>query len=178
MLIAVGIVAGLSRLQRFAFFVLAFAIWDLCYYLFLYLLLGWPDSLLTWDILFLIPVPWVGPVWAPCLLCLLMTWGALHIIVKTTENGQYKITTLHWTMMIGGAITCIFSFMWDYLCMRSQQKGSWNIFSQADLFIEIQSYVPGTFNYLLFFTGFIFMCASITLNIYQSNITNNKSRSK
>src|ERR1044072_1842951 len=70
MLIGVGILSGKTRLQRFAYFVLAFGIWDLFYYLFLYLFIGWPQSLATWDILFLIPVPWVGPVWAPCLLCL------------------------------------------------------------------------------------------------------------
>ena len=35
------------------------------YYLFLIPLTGWPKSLLDWDILFLLPVPWWGPVIAP-----------------------------------------------------------------------------------------------------------------
>jgi hypothetical protein len=42
-----------------------FGIWDLFYYVWLKVCLGWPSSLLTWDVLFLIPVPWVGPVLAP-----------------------------------------------------------------------------------------------------------------
>src|SRR4051812_22949922 len=36
MLVASGIIAGNSKLQRFAYFVLAFAIWDLFYYIFLF----------------------------------------------------------------------------------------------------------------------------------------------
>ncbi|MDQ3016493.1 MAG: hypothetical protein M3R25_07230 [Bacteroidota bacterium] len=62
MLICVGYFAGRNKVQRFAFFGLAFAIWDLFYYIFLYAFLGWPESIFTCDILFLIPVPWVGPV--------------------------------------------------------------------------------------------------------------------
>lgn len=46
-------------------FLLAFAVWDIFYYVFLKILVGWPASLSTWDVLFLIPVPWVAPVWAP-----------------------------------------------------------------------------------------------------------------
>lgn len=52
MLATVSIIAGKNFTQRLAFFLLSFAIWDLTYYLFLYLLIGWPQSALTWDILF------------------------------------------------------------------------------------------------------------------------------
>src|SRR6218665_2831025 len=83
MLVGIGYLAGTTRLQRFAFFCLSFAIWDIFYYVFLYLFLGWPTSLFTWDILFLIPLPWIGPVWAPCLLALLMIIGSLLIISTT-----------------------------------------------------------------------------------------------
>ncbi|MBK6833902.1 MAG: hypothetical protein IPG89_06345 [Bacteroidetes bacterium] len=66
MLVGAGIIAGKTRLTRFAYFIIAFAIWDIFYYVFLYVLLQWPESLFTWDILFLVPVPWTGPVIAPC----------------------------------------------------------------------------------------------------------------
>ena len=55
-LAGVGLAAGRTFIQRFSIFLVAFGIWDLCYYLFLKLLLGWPASVWTWDILFLIPV--------------------------------------------------------------------------------------------------------------------------
>jgi hypothetical protein len=68
MLLAVALLSGANRIERLAFFLLAFGLWDLVYYCFLKLLIGWPVGLRTWDLLFLLPVLWVGPVWAPCLL--------------------------------------------------------------------------------------------------------------
>lgn len=57
-----------NRLQsRVAAFFVLFGVWDIFYYFFLKLLLDWPESLGTHDILFFIPVPWVGPIWAPVL---------------------------------------------------------------------------------------------------------------
>ncbi|CAN5476760.1 hypothetical protein BH10BAC1_BH10BAC1_14060 [soil metagenome] len=67
MLIGAGVMAGKNATQRFVFFLYSFAIWDIFYYVFLKLLRNWPESLFTWDILFLIPVPCVGPVIAPCI---------------------------------------------------------------------------------------------------------------
>lgn len=66
MLLAPAALLSRNRLERFAWFCWAFAVWDLFYYVFLKVLLGWPESLLTWDVLFLLPTVWVGPVLAPC----------------------------------------------------------------------------------------------------------------
>jgi hypothetical protein len=115
MLVAIGIVAGKTRLQRFAYFVFAFAVWDIFYYIFLYVSLGWPQSLNTWDILFLIPVPWVGPVWAPCLLCALMITGAVYAIAQVESNRNFSVPPAYWWLLVSGAYVCIVSFMWDYL---------------------------------------------------------------
>ena len=57
MLLAIGLMAGRNRSERFAWFLYSFAVWDIFYYVFLKILIGWPSSLLTWDILFLIPMP-------------------------------------------------------------------------------------------------------------------------
>jgi hypothetical protein len=43
----------------------AFSLWDLGYYLFLRFLTGWPSRLTDVDVVFLIPAPWVLPVWVP-----------------------------------------------------------------------------------------------------------------
>ena len=61
MLLAVAYIAGGNGPQRFGYFLLSFGIWDVFYYVFLKVLIGWPESLLTWDVLFLIPLTWVGP---------------------------------------------------------------------------------------------------------------------
>ncbi|WP_148224934.1 hypothetical protein [Nitratifractor salsuginis] len=70
-LMAVTVMLAYDRFQsRFAAFAVLFGVWDIFYYLFLWLILGWPESPKTWDLLFLIPLPWVGPVWAPVLVSL------------------------------------------------------------------------------------------------------------
>ncbi len=65
MIAAVGWLAGRTRLERLAWAAVVFGAWDIIYYLGLRQLIGWPPDLATWDVLFLVPVPWVGPVWAP-----------------------------------------------------------------------------------------------------------------
>jgi hypothetical protein len=81
MLLAVGWLAGRNVRTRLAFSFLAFGVWDIAYYVFLVPLTGWPRSLLDWDILFLIPVPWWGPVIAPVAVSLLVIAGGLSIIL-------------------------------------------------------------------------------------------------
>ncbi|MDO8998974.1 MAG: hypothetical protein Q7W45_04340 [Bacteroidota bacterium] len=169
MLVGCGIIAGKNKLQRFAYFVLGFAIWDIFYYIFLYVCLGWPQSLSTWDILFLIPVPWVGPVWAPCLLSLLMIIGSVFIIYQVDKKPNYKIDYRLWWLLISGAIICIVSFMWDYLIFANKKVSIWSIASKENLFSEIDNYIPTQFNSPLFFLGFSFMLSSVVYSIYKSN---------
>src|SRR5674476_343996 len=80
MLLGIGVLAGKNKHERFAWFIYSFAIWDIFYYLFLFLIINWPVSLLDWDVLFLLPVMWVGPVWSPVLLSLLMIILAQSIL--------------------------------------------------------------------------------------------------
>lgn len=166
MLLACGILAGNTRLQRFSWFVFSFAIWDLFYYVFLYLFLGWPQTLDTWDILFLIPFPWVGPVWAPCLVCLLMIAGSLFVIFRSQRDTTWKLPLISWLPLISGAVVCIIAFMWDYLLFAAGHN--WSPVSEQELFREIQTYIPVTFNSPLFFTGFLLMAAPVAFHFYSS----------
>lgn len=65
MLVAIAFLVGNTWLERGIFFLWTFAFWDLFYYLSLYILIRWPPTLKTIDVLFLIPVPWIAPVWFP-----------------------------------------------------------------------------------------------------------------
>lgn len=67
MIAAVSWLAGRSWLERLAWAAVVFGTWDIVYYLGLWLINSWPPSLTAWDVLFLSPVPWVAPVWAPVL---------------------------------------------------------------------------------------------------------------
>jgi len=111
MLFAVGRLAGSTRWSRWAYSLLAFGIWDLCYYLFLIPLTGWPTSLLDWDILFLIPLPWWSPVLAPVCISLLLVVGGLLVVAFDRQESPL------WPgkpAMIAGGAGCAFvlySFM-------------------------------------------------------------------
>lgn len=65
MLVSLAWLVGNSLVQGLGVFLLTFGVWDICYYIFLKRLIRWPESLKTLDVLFLIPVPWIGPVWLP-----------------------------------------------------------------------------------------------------------------
>lgn len=65
MLATIGWVTGRTGPERLAWAAVAFGAWDIAYYGWLWVFIGWPPSLASWDVLFLVPVPWVAPVWAP-----------------------------------------------------------------------------------------------------------------
>lgn len=156
MLIGVGVMAGKNTLQRFAFFIFSFALWDIFYYVFLKVLLNWPESFFTWDILFLIPVPWVGPVLAPCITSLTMILLTLIIINYQEKEKLNHIAFFEWILFIFGSITSIVSFMWDYIIYLSQggkDKAIWTLSCNTDMFIEVRDYLPQHFNWWLFGIG-------------------------
>lgn len=74
MLLTVAWLAGRKLRTRWAAFIWAFGVWDLTYYLWLYVLIGWPPALTTTDVFFLIPTPWLGPVWLPMVCSLVLVW--------------------------------------------------------------------------------------------------------
>jgi len=75
MLFAVGWLAGRNWRTRLSYSLIAFGVWDILYYVFLAVIVGWPKSVFDWDVLFLIPLPWWGPVLAPALIALMMILG-------------------------------------------------------------------------------------------------------
>jgi hypothetical protein len=174
MLIGIGVMVGKNSLQRFVFFLYAFAIWDIFYYVFLKVLLNWPESMFTWDILFLIPVPWVGPVIAPCIVSLSMILLTL-VVVWFQEKGHKVFISFHeWLLLIFGSITAIVSFMWDYIMYVSNngnEAGVWTLSSSQDMFNEVINYVPSHFNWWLFAVGqCLILIAIISIYLrYKSN---------
>ena len=83
MLLAVGYLAGRTTWQKIAFWLFAFGLWDICYYVWLYVYLRWPTSPGTKDLLFLIPGEWWAPVWQPLLISLALVVVAVLILAKT-----------------------------------------------------------------------------------------------
>lgn len=82
MLGCVGWLSGREWRTRLAAFLLAFGVWDVGYYAFLKLLIGWPASLRTLDVLFLIPGPWIAPVWLPMAISVVMVAGGGWVLLR------------------------------------------------------------------------------------------------
>jgi len=114
MLGAVAAAVGGNFRQWFAFFLLAFGTWDLFYYAFLKVLIDWPKSLLTWDVLFLIPVPWSGPVLAPALVALTMIGTGLVYLWRESNGHSIRLRAVHWLCTYVGALLVLAAFTWDY----------------------------------------------------------------
>lgn len=162
MLAGIGIVAGTNKLQRFAFFIYCFAIWDLFYYVFLKLFLDWPASLFTWDILFLIPMPWVGPVLAPCIVSISLIALAC-IIIYFQENPRFEIQKKEWLALLLGCLVIIFSFVQDYLnaVLFGSNENTWSLASKTPLFSDISTYIPEHYNWWIFWLGQSLICFAI-----------------
>lgn len=87
---AVGWLAGRRLADRIGAFLVAFGVWDLAYYLVLRLISGWPGSVGTWDILFLIPSPWVAPVWAPATVATLFVGAGTYLFLTPELARHYR----------------------------------------------------------------------------------------
>lgn len=171
MLVCIGMLAGKTKTEKFAWFLITFGIWDINYYAALKIFLDWPASLLTWDILFLIPVTWIGPVLAPAICSITMILFGLLIIIPCNKNQNKKPNRLSWGLTILGALIIFSSFIFDYTGLMVSEgyfmKGGPSLFDPG--FIEaVTSYIPGKFKWGLFIIGEILILLSMIQMIYQA----------
>jgi hypothetical protein len=115
MLLAVGWVAGKKLQSRLGFSIFAFGIWDIFYYIWLKVFIGWPGSMMDPDILFFIPLPWWGPVLAPVLISTLMILAGISAVVKEDKGMPMHATPFDWVAFSGGVLLLLYSFMGDAL---------------------------------------------------------------
>lgn len=134
MLAGVALIAARKPREWLAGFLVCFGIWDITFYLFLKLLLNWPASLLTWDILFLIPVPWTGPVIAPVLVSVSMIASGVFVLWREYNNKPIHLTAWRWVLIVLGGAIIVVAFVWDF---RNTANGG----------------TPNPFNWFLFAAG-------------------------
>ncbi len=150
MLLIVGILAGRSWRSRLGYAALAFGIWDVFYYIFLKIICGWPHSIWEWDILFLLPLPWWGPVLAPISISLLMVlWGTLastRRLPPAANSSAWKI----WLLNSIGVMLALYVFMADSLRVAGGGEAA------------LRDVLPRPFNWPLFCTALLLMAAPVT----------------
>jgi hypothetical protein len=147
MLFTVGALAGRNWRARLGYSAIAFGVWDIFYYLFLKVICGWPNSLLDWDILFLLPLPWWGPVIAPVSIAILMIlWGTLASQFERAPAPLLSNWRVWFLNSIGIALA-LYVFMAD--AIRVADQG-------VDV---IRNVLPTRFNWPLFSIALALMAA-------------------
>jgi hypothetical protein len=114
MLVAVALAIGQNPRQRAAAFAVCFGVWDIFYYVFLRLLLDWPESLVTWDLLFLLPLPWVGPVWSPVLVSLALVVAGIVTLWRESLGVPVRFALQHVAAIGAAVLAVIVAFCWDW----------------------------------------------------------------
>jgi hypothetical protein len=163
MLVSVGIIAGRNKLQRFFYFLLTFGIWDIFYYVGLKAFLDWPESLLTWDILFLIPLPWIGPVLAPVICSLVMIIFAITTLSLQEKGRQLTVKPTEWALILSGVILILYSFTEDFfrLIIQNDLLTEFFTLSTNDHFWKlISEFKPTNYNWLVFIPGILLILAA------------------
>lgn len=144
MLAFIGSIAGKTLLEKFCYFLYSFGIWDIFYYVWLKLISNWPPSPMTWDLLFLVPVPWVAPVLAPLIVASTMTIVAAVIIFLQERGVYFKISKLDLALGTIAALLIFVSFMLDFPRMAAQQlpvKYHWELLISGEfigLFVALR----------------------------------------
>ena len=110
MLAAIGCLVGRRWADRLAWTAVAFGVWDLFYYVWLWVFIGWPHSLGTWDVLFLIPVPWAGPVWAPAAVSAALIGSGLAAAYSVRAGRMPRVGLVRGAGAVVGGLLVVGSF--------------------------------------------------------------------
>ncbi len=167
MLIGIGALAGINFKDRFAYFLLSFAVWDIFYYIWLKVFIDWPSSVLEWDILFLIPFTWLGPVLAPVICAATMI---LLAVVMLRSNQQ--LTVGLWSLLCAGGMVIAYTFTKDYgsiIIANGFFRDYFLIMQNKDFLAIASTYIPQSYRWDFFAVGEILVLAGIAKMIAINN---------
>jgi len=156
MLFSIAWLVGKVFYERLAYFLLAFAVWDVFYYFWLKVLLDWPATLLDWDILFLIPITWVGPVLAPLICCLIMAAMSGVILFSSNHGVKVKFRWHEWLLVIFGALIIFYTYIRDYFNLLMQGgylSDPANLSENLQFRAEVLNYIPTDYQWGIFALG-------------------------
>ena len=135
--------SGHNRRQRFAYFMIIFAVWDIFYYVWLKVLLDWPASIMDWDILFLIPVTWASPVLYPVLISITLIGFAVVILYRCSCGRPVRATLTDWLAFSAAGLIVVVSFCLPGLHITEENFASYfyrSLFA-AGLLLSILTFV-------------------------------------
>lgn len=113
MLVSVSCLAFRGGARRMGTFLLTFAAWDIFYYVWLYVSTGWPAGVAEWDVLFLIPAPWIGPVWSVLLICAGMIAFSI-LFLRAPENAPFAPGRSGWVTGVAGTAAVVATYILEW----------------------------------------------------------------
>ena len=148
MLATLGVLAGGTMRARLGYTAVAFGVWDILYYVFLRIICGWPRSVFDWDILFLLPLPWWGPVLAPCCIATLMILWGTYASQSVSRNTTGDLTRIALGSSAAGIALALYVFMADSLRALYARE-------------NVELVLPAEFNWWLFAIALMLMAVPL-----------------
>lgn len=152
MLAMIAVIAGNTKQKRLGYFFYSFGIWDIFYYIWLYVFIQWPQSLLDWDILFLIPLPWWGPVIAPILISALLIFTGYFFV----NGNKFRINLISGIIILISMLIILFTFMEDSIRIIITGNG------------DLTTVRPTHYNWILFLITYLIWMGT-TLKFFINN---------
>jgi len=146
MLWAIAQLSGRNFKERFSYFCFSFGLWDLFYYIWLKVLINWPSAWLEWDILFLIPAPWIAPWLAPALVSFALISASLLVLLYPHRFLKSILSHTEWFLVLGGAAIILVSFFYQ-------------------TFAVLNGSIPDYYPWWIFLSGFILGLGTFTRRI-------------
>ncbi len=146
MILSVALLTARGFTRVFAVFVYVFGLWDLFYYLWLKIMIGWPVSWFEWDVLYLIPWPWLGPWLTPVLIALLfVVWGGWIL----TSSNEVRFTRSTSVLFVVGVLLALMAFLLPGLPLLLEGEAAF------------RGYQPDDFRWSLFIPGYMLMVTGL-----------------
>jgi hypothetical protein len=158
MLGSIAWISGKSFLQRLSVFLFSFGIWDIFYYIALKIFLDWPESLFTWDILFLIPITWIGPVLAPVICSVVMILMCIMFEHFRIKNNITKIKPGEFWLLVLGAAIIYISFTYDFgkiIFQGNYLDSFFTLPKNSEFLKEMTTFLPTRFQWEIFSIGIL-----------------------
>lgn len=156
MILSVSLLSVPERYRQFGVFLFVFGLWDIFYYIWLKIMIGWPVSWMEWDVLFLIPWPWLAPWISAACIAILMVAGGVRILVSTRISGFDLIGML---LLISGVLICLASFLLP----------AWPLLEQGE--VAFKNYMPGSFSWPVYISGYALMAGGLWTVVQEKKAT-------
>jgi hypothetical protein len=154
MILSVALLSARGFTRVFAAFVFVFGLWDLFYYLWLKIMMGWPLSWMEWDVLFLLPWIWLGPWLTPALIALLfVVWGGWVLY----SPREIRFARNNAVLFVLGVLLALAAFLQPAAFVLWEGKAA------------LQGFQPEGFWWFLFLLGYLLMVVGLWRTTRKNN---------